>query len=84
MAVPTNRQIILDAVKRLREGSAGHTLDDTTVEALARIFCGSCGYKAGCPGTFIENMRDQPYATLLSLLVCPAVVGLTIPDSEPL
>jgi hypothetical protein len=78
-----DRQRILDTIKRLREGSAGHTLDDTTVETLSRIFCGTCGYTAGCPGTFTEGLRDQPYATLLSLLVCPAVIPLAVPPGIP-
>ena len=61
-------QLLIDYLER---GSAGKTLDDTTANALANIFGSSCGFKCGCPGTFLEGLRDSPYSTLLRALICP-------------
>jgi hypothetical protein len=57
-------------INYLDQGSAGKTIDDTVANELARIFGSSCGFKCGCPGTFLEGLRDAPYSTLLKLLVC--------------
>jgi hypothetical protein len=65
---------IQSLITYLERGAAGKTIDDTTANALARIFGNSCGFKCGCPGTFLEGLRDAPYATLLKVLICPGGV----------
>jgi Ice-binding-like len=76
LALSTSQTATIQSlVKYLKSGSAGKTIDDTTANALANIFGSSCGFKCGCPGTFLEGLRDAPYATLLQLLVCPGGVS---------
>lgn len=79
-----NRAKIVQLIKRLRAGSAGKFIDSTAVETLARIFGHSCGFRCGCPGTFQEGMRDEPFATLLTVMICPDVVAVALaPDVPP-
>jgi hypothetical protein len=59
-------------IRYLKRGDAGKTIDDTVANALAQIFCGQCGFNGGCPGKFLEGIRDAPYATLLDALLCAA------------
>lgn len=66
---------IKSVINYLEQGSAGKTIDDTTANALAGIFGSSCGFKCGCPGTFLEGLRDAPYATLLRALICSGGSG---------
>lgn len=55
---------------RVQSGSAGKYIDEVTAEELARVFCGSCGFEGGCPGTLLEGLRDTPFSTLLRLILC--------------
>ena len=66
----TQTETIRSLIKYLKRGAAGKTIDDTTATALANIFGGQCSFKCGCPGTFLEGLRDAPYATLLDALLC--------------
>lgn len=61
----------------LLAGSAGKHIDDRSVEELARIFGSVCGFTCGCPGSFQEGMRDEPFPTLLRALLCVAGPNLT-------
>lgn len=67
-----NRLQIVEIIRRLRQGSSGKFLDSRTVEQLDRMFGRSCGFICGCPGSFSEGLRDEPFATLLQLMICPA------------
>src|ERR1035437_8311369 len=75
---------IQSLITYLERGAAGKTIDDTTANALARIFGSSCGFKCGCPGTFLEWLRDAPYATLLRALICPGGVASSAGPVNPL
>jgi hypothetical protein len=78
---------IQSLINYLDTGSAGKTIDDTTANALANIFGSSCGFKCGCPGTFLEGLRDSPVSTLLKLLVCQGTIagpGVAAGPSNPI
>lgn len=63
------RALITQLIEYLEAGSA-NSFDSTVAEALARIFGNDCGFRCGCPGTFLETMRDAPYVGLLQVLLC--------------
>lgn len=68
---------------RLQAGSAGKYIDEVTSEELARVFCGSCGFEGGCPGTLLEGLRDTPFSTLLRVILCVDSNDLTGEDFGP-
>jgi hypothetical protein len=57
-------------IDNLITGSAGKFIDSTSIEQLALVFGQECGFRCGCPGTFQEGMRDTPFATLLTAMLC--------------
>lgn len=77
-----DRARIVELIRRLKVGSAGKFIDSTSIEQLNRIFGNTCGWKCGCPGTFIEGMRDEPFATLLTAMICPDDIA-PVPEPEP-
>lgn len=83
MAVLTvsERDLIQSIITRLQRGGAGRFLDDLTIEQLDKIFRTKCGFTCGCPGTFREGMRDEPWATILTAVLC-GEEGLLVPGDE--
>lgn len=78
-----DRLKIVELIRRLRQGSAGRFLDSTSIEQLNRIFGNSCGFRCGCPPSFILGMQEEPYATLLTLLICPDAPAPGTPGFVP-
>lgn len=69
-------------IQYIQYGSAGKYIDERTAEDLARIFNDTCGYRCGCPGTLVEGLRDSPFSTLLTLLLCIDTDSV-LPDLGP-
>lgn len=73
-------QGIIDRIE-LSGGPANGTIDERTMQDLAKIFAQECGFVCGCPGTFREGLRDSPTSTLLRALICGGE-GLVVPPEE--
>lgn len=69
-------------IEYIQFGSAGKYIDERTAEDLARIFNGACGFLCGCPGQLVEGLRDSPFSTLLTLILC-VDSGSVLPDLGP-
>lgn len=69
-------------IEYVQFGSAGKYIDERTAEDLARIFNGACGFLCGCPGRLVEGLRDSPFSTLLTLILC-VDSGSVLPDLGP-
>lgn len=71
----SERTSIEAIVRSLRVGSAGKFLDATSVEQLTRIFRDKAGFTCGCgdssssPTSFLAGMRDEPWVTILTVLL---------------
>jgi len=70
----------------LEKGGAGDGhLDQRSIEVLARVFGNTCGFTCGCPGSFIEGMHEEPFSTLLKVILCVDADEVTItgPAGDP-
>jgi len=54
----------------MEKGSVGDHIDQTAADQLASIFRTECGFVCGCPGSFLENLHEAPFPTLLKVILC--------------
>ena len=67
----TQREDIQWVIDYLEKGSAGHGhLDQRSIEVLQRIFGNTCDFTCGCPGSFVEGLAEEPFSTLLKIILC--------------
>lgn len=62
----------------LEAGSAGRPLDGKAAEELQRVFGNQCGFTCGCPGSFMDGLRESPFSTLLTALLCVSGDALSV------